>query len=330
MNPPATVILEDVDCPIGCPRDDVVVLSGRDLLHDIPGNYNVVKCSTCGLMRTTPRPTPATIGTYYPTNYGPYLGTTVTSGIPRSRPRQMLGRVVRRMFKLHTDSLPTVAPGRMLEIGCASGAFLHRMARRGWNVHGIEYSEAAAQRASDLGYQVHAGTLESAPSPQHPFDLIVGWMVLEHLHDPVSGLRKLREWATPGAWLVLSVPNAGSLEFQLFKRNWYALQVPTHLHHFTPKSVEAMLRATGWGMQQVHHQRLLGNLFASIGYLLREKGYPTLGAKFISFPERAGRWNYALFPVAWLLSLFGQTGRMTVWARAESVGPSEEHYGAAR
>jgi len=36
------------------------------------------------------------------------------------------------------------------------------------------------------------------------------------------------------------------------------------------------------------------------------------------FVEYAGKWNYIFYPIAWLLSLFGQTGRMTVWARRTS------------
>src|SRR3546814_19345766 len=61
-----------------------------------------------------------------------------------------------------------------------------------------------------------------------PVDLIVGWMVLEHLHQPLAVLRKLRRWIQPDGWLVLSVPDAGSLEFRVFGDRWYALQLPTH------------------------------------------------------------------------------------------------------
>jgi 2-polyprenyl-3-methyl-5-hydroxy-6-metoxy-1,4-benzoquinol methylase len=203
----------------------------------------------------------------------------------------------------------------MLEVGCASGAFMHKMACQGWQVEGIEYSEQAAKAVAQLGYLVHAGPLETAPSPKEPFELIVGWMVLEHLHDPIGGLRKLREWSKHGAWLVLSVPNAASLEFRLFKENLYALHLPNHLYHFTPETLGRVLQAGGWTIEKVHHQRVLSNLIASVGYVLRNKGYVKLGNKLIAFPQKGGRWSYVLYPLGWLLSVFGQTGRMTVWAR---------------
>jgi hypothetical protein len=74
--------LETKPCPLGCSVSDETVLTGRDLLHDLPGEYTVVKCNSCGLMRTNPRPTPEAIGTYYPDDYGPYLGTQIRQAKP--------------------------------------------------------------------------------------------------------------------------------------------------------------------------------------------------------------------------------------------------------
>lgn len=313
--------LEDVACPLGCHHKDEIVLTGHDLLHSLPGEFTVVKCKTCGLMRTNPRPTPKVIGSYYPDDYGPYLGTQVvrTKTQKNSGIKKLLKFMAKVVFKFNTNKLPPVVPGRMMELGCASGSFLHQMAGQGWQVQGIEFSEKAAQAASQLGYHVYAGALETAPTPEEPFDLIVGWMVLEHLHDPISCLKRLRDWSKPGAWLVLSVPNASSFEFTIFRDKWYALQLPTHLYHFTPQTLEKVLQAGGWKIERVFHQRVLSNLVVSIGYILRGRGFGKFGQKLIDFPDRAGRWNQVLYPMAWLLSLFGQTGRMTVWAKQSEI-----------
>ena len=319
MNILKDVRLEETRCPVGCGTTDDLVLTGHDLLHDLPGEFTVIKCSGCGLTRTNPRPTPQSISLYYPDDYGPYVGTQVqtVNSARSSSIKKILKSFINRVVVFNTTRLPPLAPGRMLELGCASGSYLHKMAEQGWQVQGIEFSEKAAKAAAQLGYHVHAGPLETAPNPDKPFDIIVGWMVLEHLHNPVDCLKKLRQWAKPGAWLVLSVPNAGSLEFSIFKDKWYALQLPTHLYHFTPQTLRHILQVSGWTLEKVHHQRVLSNLIASTGYVLRDKGYVRVGQKFIDFPEKAGRWTYALYPLAWVLSIFGQTGRMTVWARVK-------------
>ena len=315
MNIPQNVRLEDIACPLGCPRNDEIVLTGGDRLHGLPGVFNVVECRTCGLMRTNPRPTAETIGFYYPDDYGPYRGTLIRQTGDASKIKKMFKQKLKSIFKLNTHPLPSLAPGRMLEVGCASGAFLHQMAGRGWQVQGIEFSEKAALAAMQIGYPVHAGSLESAPRPEADFDLIVGWMVLEHLHDPVAGLRKLRQWAKPGAWLVLSVPNAKSLEFRIFKERLYSLHLPNHLYHFTPDTMARVLGAGGWTLEKIHHQRVLSSLIASIGYVLHDRGHTRVGQKLIDFPQQGFRWSYALYPLGFLLGVFGQTGRMTAWAR---------------
>lgn len=307
--------MEDRTCPLGCPPGDDLVFSGGDRLHGLPGEFSIVKCRTCGLMRTNPRPTSDSIGFYYPADYSPYLGTKVEGSTLGKPP--LWKRTLKKLITPNESRLPPVRPGRMLEIGCASGIFMHRMAMAGWEVEGIEFSAQAAANARSLGYSVHTGSLEEAPEPVQPYNLVVGWMVLEHLHEPIMALEKLRRWIRPGGWLVLSVPNAASLEFKLFKQRWYALQLPTHLTHFTPKTIEATLARAGWQTDRILHQQNLGNLVASIGYWLEDLGVrPQITEKFTRFPERLTWGHYILFPIATLASWFGQTGRMTVWARS--------------
>lgn len=320
MSQPTAVVLETVPCPFNCSSNDEVVLVGADTLYGMPGQFTVVRCVCCGLMRTNPRPSPATIGLFYPDDYGPYKSTALDA-TRRVRPqrsliRGLLSRTFRKIFEFNTTTLPDCSPGRMLEIGCASGSFLDEMTVRGWEVRGIEFSAKAAEVARSMGYNVHTGPLETAPTPNEAFDLVVGWMVLEHLHQPIEGLKKLREWVRPGAHLVLSVPNAGSLEFSIFKSSWYALHLPNHLFHFTPASIDKVLTAGGWKLEKIHHQRVLSNLIGSVGLWLTARGFGRLGRRLVEFPDRSGRWSFLFFPVAWIFGLAGQTGRMTIWARA--------------
>jgi SAM-dependent methyltransferase len=309
------IALEDAGCPLNCPRSDEAILTGRDLLHDLPGEFTIVRCRICGLMRTNPRPTPGSMQFYYPDDYGPYLGTQVQAAASRPRLFASLRKVARKLFEFNTTRLPNLPAGRMLEIGCASGVFLHKMAAEGWQVEGIEFSPKAAATARALGYPVHAGSLETAPAPAEPFDLIVGWMVLEHLHDPVLVLKKLKEWIRPGGWLVLSTPNAGAAEARVFQNSWYSLHLPNHLFHYSKKTIRIVLAAAGWQLDKIHFHRVLIDPIASFGYVLRKIGASRLGDRLIKFPQQPGYWLYALYPLAAVAAAIGQTGRMTIWAR---------------
>ena len=139
---PHAVVLESQACPMGCAVDDSFVLEGMDRIHNIPGRFNVVRCRTCTLMRTNPRPTPQSIGAYYPDDYAPYHTIAAGSAVVASH-TTLKGRV-KRWLGMESRVLPSMVPGRMLEIGCASGAYLEQMRAKGWKAIGIEFSKSAA------------------------------------------------------------------------------------------------------------------------------------------------------------------------------------------
>ena len=321
MNAP--VPLELCLCPLGCTTSDTTLFVARDLIQHLPGEFPLVRCDRCGLMRTNPRPTAESMHFYYPENYGPYLGTRVTGPGERGNQPSALG-VARLAIKgwltrhvdFRTQSIPDMPPGRMLEVGCASGAYLHKMAARGWIVEGIEFAASAADRASRLGFKVHSGSIESAPDPLHEYDLVVAWMVLEHLHDPLGSLTKLARWAKPEAALAVSLPDAGCMGFRLFGARWHALHIPNHLFHFTVRTASLMLETAGWRVVAISHHRTLANYFCSLSHVLQDYGFHRLAGLLSAYSAyKSGILEYVFFPLAWVLAVLGQSGQMTIWAR---------------
>lgn len=316
---PAGVVLETKPCPNGCAPMDECVLEGRDRIHGIAGLFRVVRCSTCGLMRTDPRPTGETIGAYYPDDYAPYQSTAPAprkaswSRQAKARLARWLGRDVRR--------LPPVAPGRLLEIGCASGAYLRELRDKGWAVEGIEFSANAAATARAAGLTVQTGSVESASPPEQSPDVIAAWMVLEHLHDPVHALLRLREWIKPDGWLVGVVPDASAFDRRLFGTHWYALHLPNHLYHYDPRSLEALFHRAGWQLVQLRWQPNEQNLLRTLEYWLQDAPRPAAlrALRWLQHARGAKRLRRGL---GWLLGLARQSGRMEFWARPLPRGDS--------
>jgi SAM-dependent methyltransferase len=311
---PAGVVLEDAACPMGCARDDRAVLVGRDRLHGLPGAFPVVECRGCGLLRTNPRPDLASIGVYYPeVAYMPYQQTRVTA-VARAGwwPR------LQRAWRLDgtRELVPPIAPGRALELGCASGAFMQKMRRRGWEVCGVEPSPAAAAAVAAAGFPVHAGALETAADGfASELDLTVASHSVEHLHQPLDALARVRRWSRPGAWLCCALPDAGSALFRRFGAAWYDLDLPRHLFHFSPRTLGALLARAGWRVVRVTRQRTLNSAVASLGYRLQDGGRAGLGGALLRFPESSSPIKKLTEPLAWLLAAGRQSGRMVVWAR---------------
>jgi 2-polyprenyl-3-methyl-5-hydroxy-6-metoxy-1,4-benzoquinol methylase len=153
--------------------------------------------------------------------------------------------------------------------------------------------------------------LEAAPDPDKLYDLIVGWMVVEHLHQPLFSLKKLARWGKPGCWLAISLPNATKLHMRLFKNKWFALQAPTHLYHFTESSITYMLDRAGWRTERIFHHRSLVNFSQSMSFILEALQVPHWLSQL---PLRVMR-QPLFYPFSCLLAAVGQTGLITVWAR---------------
>lgn len=307
--------LENRPCPLGCTQGDTVILEGKDLLHGMDGNFTVVRCNQCRLMRTNPRPTPQSIGQYYPESYMPYKSTEIRRIDKSENVLKKFAKIIEFVLpKSNATEIPNIKEGALLEIGCASGRYMSKMKSIGWDVTGIEYSQDAANNARQHGLNVISGTLESISTVEKKYDLIAGWMVLEHLHQPVKSLRKLRDWIKPNGYLAMSVPNAASYEFLLFKKYWYALQLPTHLFHFTPETIEMLLSETGWKLEKIIYQNNNNNLINSVSNLLSEKTNPLFSNSYTAIMKRINKYGYWSLLTSLPLSMMKQTGRITFWA----------------
>jgi SAM-dependent methyltransferase len=256
------------------------------------------------LIRTDPRPSPSELGGYYPEGYGPYIP-------PKRGP---IRRLVKRIVPDSNDStIPAFdRPGSALEIGCSHGSFLDTLRDTGWSAVGIEYSPETALIAQSRGHEVHVGRVEDIELPNSAFDLVVGWMVVEHMADPVLALQKAADWSSPGARLALSVPNIDSTTFRLFRERWFNLQVPTHFYHFSPKTIEDVLRRSGWNLDRISYQVTARTFVESIRLAVWRKQVPASKQKAWSLVSNI--LTIAGLPFAVFLARTGKADRMTVWA----------------
>lgn len=243
----------------GC-SDGEVVLVGRDREHDLPGEFSIVRCDRCSHHRLDPRPADSQLARLYPNDYRPFAGGGEGS------PVSWAGRLRHRIVDLlHFGPTRLKGAGRLLEVGCGSGALLERFASLGWSVTGIEPSRAASEAARGRGLDVLTGTDQLTDSLEPAtFDLVHAFMVIEHTPDPVESLRRLRRVATDDGRLRVSVPNFAHRSRVRFGDCWYALQLPRHYQHFSPDSIRRAMDAAGWSVDRVWYQPTNDDLWRSI------------------------------------------------------------------
>lgn len=286
------------------------VLVSRDYINWLEGRFRVVKCDECALLRTHPRPAPEELGPYYPDDYGPYGSAKV---------RGPLRRTIRRFIPPSKDSdIPDFEnPGRALELGCSHGSFLEELVNRGWSVTGVEYSENVASVARQRGHDVRVGPAEHMSFAPESFDLIVGWMVVEHMSEPTLVLSNAAKWAAPGARLAISVPNVESNSFRRFGPRWIALHLPNHLYHFSPKTITDTLARAGWRVDRVQHQVTVRTTIESARITIWPRPLNPTAKRIWSLTSNV--LTLAGLPMAVRQARRGTADRITVWAtRIES------------
>jgi SAM-dependent methyltransferase len=284
------VVWEEVPCPMCAGRNSSPLIEAQDVNGGPDGLWFVImQCDSCGTCFTNPRPDLASIGQFYGGNYTPHQKHHRTPGKKRWNPLRFLKgqpRVEKRPIRWHGQ-------GRLLDFGCGSGAYLQAMHQLGWKVVGVDMSIRMVERVRDeLGLPAYAGTLPHLELEPQSFDVITMWHALEHVHEPTSVLREARNLLAPGGKLVISVPNIDSLPFRWFGRDWFGLELPRHLTHFTPPTLLQMLQRCGFATEPIQFVSHADWLRASARRITQRHRQPQMWQWLLQFrlPARILAW----------------------------------------
>jgi len=178
--------------------------------------------------------------------------------------------------RLRWSCPPWIGAGGYLDVGCGSGGALAVARALGWRVSGIEPNEAAAALARRFADELHVGDVLTAPFAPARFDVVTAFHVLEHVPDPVAVARRMLDWLAPGGLLIVEVPNVDGLGAAIFGGAWSGLELPRHLSHFTPATLELVLQKAGGRVVWCWHQAKPRSYLWSLSALLRDRGWNVL------------------------------------------------------
>ena len=217
--------------------------------------YELRRCAACGLGYVTPRRSPAALAAMYGADTYWRSTSPKTHGYADYRAEQ--DRYL-RTFRQRLDHALAHGPagGRALDVGSAAGFCMAALAERGFDVQGVEVSPviaAYAQQELGFGERVFVGFLDDAPLPEHAYDLICMWDVIEHVPDPVGLLRRARTLLAPGGRLVIETQDLDSRFARLLGRRWHHFKHAEHIYHFNPSSLERLLRDSGFALERLNN-----------------------------------------------------------------------------
>lgn len=260
--------MEQVNCDL-CGYDDVrPYLSSTDRFSG--HRFNLVICNNCGLIYLNPRPTMVEIQQHYPDDYEAY------------RFQSQYGDPLEKWYSEHALQIQlnyverhSSDRGTLLDVGCATGNFLHLAEQKGWQVLGLEIFEKVAMIARKrYDLTIITQNLENVDLPLDSLDVITLWDVLEHVSSPRTSMIRMYELLRPGGMIYFSIPNLNSYDRRLFGSNWIGWDSPRHFTLYSNKTIKRLLDETGFEI--IDHRCLLGGRGAfllSIDRIIQKKTY---------------------------------------------------------
>ncbi len=282
---------QPVECP-HCERD----LAQRFLIF---APAHLKQCRGCGLVYTSPRAESEQISRFFASHYI----------LNAARLERELGSYRAESLRREAALLQRLKPsGRILDIGCAGGAFLDHLPAGVWEKHGVEPSSLAGEEASRRGVRVYRGLLSEAQIPRGvEFDAITCLDTLCLSMTPQADLQRMRELLRPDGVLLIDLPgyhyrlvrNLGPICW-LINRRWTNFDHRSpHLFIFSAASLGKMLARAGMRIEQILPEsapargsaalRALNRAWFSLGSALNRlsRGHLSVAPKVIYVCRRA-------------------------------------------
>jgi SAM-dependent methyltransferase len=236
-----------------------------------------VKCTNCDFTLTNPRPDQNSIAKYYQSDK--YISHTGGSKSLFDN-IYVFARTITLGWKLKL--IESRKPkGNILDYGCGTGEFLEHLKKNGWEITGVEPSDEARKKSTDLlQATIHSG-IEKIGNKK--FDVITLWHVLEHIHDVNEKLQSLNSLLKEDGIIFIAVPNHQSPDGKRYGEHWAGYDVPRHLWHFSKDTMKKLLGNNGFEIIDISPMKL-DAFYVSLlseGYKNKEQNKIMSGAKAI-------------------------------------------------
>lgn len=243
---------EREECPICKGVDFAVLFEAAPLDYSVTQSFPIAVCEGCGHGVTMGVDEVANAELYEQGNYD------AREGGLRKLLRPLLDVLERNKVK----GLQNWAEkGSVFEIGTGKGRFLLAAQQAGFEVAGIEPSRRSLAFARAALGDVVSGEMlnEHVNRSARRHTAVCMWHVLEHIPEPSSVLADVRRLLQSNGVLMVAVPNFASLQSRYGQANWYHLDPPRHVNHFTTEGLCSLLKSANFEVLHVDYTSFFQN-----------------------------------------------------------------------
>lgn len=301
-------------CPICDNKQLIFLFPAKDYISgDV---FSVSKCRNCDGGLTEPVSDSGGLKKYYPESYYGSRKSFFEDAVNRWRIKKLPGRI--QKFSV-------------LDIGCGNGSFLKLLSRRGFLVRGTEIAPEYHFSNTEISSKICKKELKECKFSDNEFDIITMWHTLEHFANPLDYLSETRRILKENGFLIIEVPNFQSWQSRLTKSNWFHLDVPRHVFHYSPQSMNIILSKTGFKILKISTDSFVYGFFGWVQSCLNV--FCQRKNLLFDFLNKKAEWKdfrdaaitfFLVVPVS-LLALpfflleiiFKKGATLTVWAQTE-------------
>jgi len=146
----------------------------------------------------------------------------------------------------------------ILDFGCGQGIFVKIAKKFGYQVFGY-----------DIDPKATADFYSLKEIPNHFFDAVVCFDVIEHVDNPQKILKNIRQKLKPNGLLFLTTPNRLGLAGRIIKNKFWGLVPQGHKNVFTLSQMEGFLKTAGFKIIEAKTNLIAWWYFTKINWLNR-------------------------------------------------------------
>lgn len=216
------------------------IFSARRLPDKI--HYRIIRCETCGLVRSDPIIDPVTLAALYAKSSQTY-DSEVTN---------LMDSYVRYLDKAVKCLNGVSNKGRLLEIGCGSGFFLEKALEYGFNhVHGIEPSHQAIEKSDPrIQPNIICDMLRPGLLQEEYFDLICMFQVFDHIDAPGVLLDECMKALKPGGGILFFNHDVKALTARVMGEHSPIIDIE-HTYLYDQTTIQKLVTQHGFIVKEV-------------------------------------------------------------------------------
>jgi len=224
-----------------------------------------------------------------------------TERIPESRRRQLIRRLIfkssgsihiSRMLEwpIILNWLDLQKRDKICDVACGGGSLALRIARRGYEVHGIDISESQINDANTLSNLENiectfvVANAEHLPYSSGYFDKVISSCSLEHFQDDIAALKEMNRILKPGGCLVLTVDSLSYPGMKNRTREAHRKRASV-VNYYDHEELKKQLETAGFDLvyYKYYLNSFVSNLFFELGIKLGWSGILYAGLSVIGY-----------------------------------------------